>query len=259
MELLNPFGHKDYHADRTVFGAQVIRELGSEKLKLLYDIDHIQLLEGNLIETIQEHKDVIGQYHYCECANDTAQLSRLFLFWRCIGTERHAELTEHFAGLVVAVPLDGERDIQSLTPRILVWIQFGKDQKFGNSQVVIAVSVETFGTDPLKVANTWQHKRNQPIQAFVHSGTAKRDHTTDVHSLAQFEVRNGFSCLRNHWLLPGDLCQHIDSFFHILLFAEIATDPHIKDDFLQFRERHDIFPIEFFLQTGNDGFLEFFL
>jgi len=63
MELLNPFGHKDYHADRTNFGAEIARELGSEKFKLLYDIYHMQLSEGNLIDTIQKNKDVIGHYH----------------------------------------------------------------------------------------------------------------------------------------------------------------------------------------------------
>ena len=63
MELLNPFGHKDYHADRTAFGAQIARELGSENFKLLYDIYHMQLSEGNLIDTIRKNKDVIGHYH----------------------------------------------------------------------------------------------------------------------------------------------------------------------------------------------------
>ena len=63
MELLNPFNHKDYHADRTGFGAQIARGLGSENFKLLYDIYHMQRSEGNLIETIRQNKDVIGHYH----------------------------------------------------------------------------------------------------------------------------------------------------------------------------------------------------
>ena len=63
MELLNPFGHKDYHADHTNFGAQIARGLGSENFKLLYDIYHMQLSEGNLIDTIRRNKDVIGHYH----------------------------------------------------------------------------------------------------------------------------------------------------------------------------------------------------
>ena len=63
MELLNPFGHQDYHADRTAFGAAVARGVGSEHFKLLYDIYHMQLSEGNLIDTIRKNADVIGHYH----------------------------------------------------------------------------------------------------------------------------------------------------------------------------------------------------
>jgi len=63
MELLNPFGHRDYHADRTSFGAAVVRGVGSEGFTLLYDIFHMQLSEGNLIDTIRNNVDAIGHYH----------------------------------------------------------------------------------------------------------------------------------------------------------------------------------------------------
>ena len=63
MELLNSRGHKDYHADHTVWGAAIARKLGSDRFKLLYDIYHMQIMEGNIIDTIKEYKDVIGHYH----------------------------------------------------------------------------------------------------------------------------------------------------------------------------------------------------
>jgi hydroxypyruvate isomerase len=63
MELLNSIGHKDYHADHTAWGAEVTRRVGSENFKLLYDIYHMQIMEGNLIDTIRKYKDVIGHYH----------------------------------------------------------------------------------------------------------------------------------------------------------------------------------------------------
>ena len=63
MELLNPFNHPDYHADRTAFGAQIVRGVGSEGFTLLYDIFHMQRSEGDLIETIRNNVDVIGHYH----------------------------------------------------------------------------------------------------------------------------------------------------------------------------------------------------
>jgi hydroxypyruvate isomerase len=64
MELLNSLrDHADYQADRTPWAAEIVRKVGSERIKLLYDIYHMQIMEGNLIETIRKNKDVIGHYH----------------------------------------------------------------------------------------------------------------------------------------------------------------------------------------------------
>ena len=64
MELLNSLrDHKDYHADRTAWAAEIARKISSERFKLLYDIYHMQIMEGNLIDTIKRYKDVIGHYH----------------------------------------------------------------------------------------------------------------------------------------------------------------------------------------------------
>jgi len=64
MELLNSLrDHKDYQADRTAWAAEIVRQVGSERLKLLYDIYHMQIMEGNIIDTIKKNKDVIGHYH----------------------------------------------------------------------------------------------------------------------------------------------------------------------------------------------------
>lgn len=63
MELLNSIGHKDYHADHTAWAAEIAKRVGSEHFKLLYDIIHMQIMEGNLIDTIRKYKDVIGHYH----------------------------------------------------------------------------------------------------------------------------------------------------------------------------------------------------
>ena len=64
MELLNSKrNHKDYMCDRTHWGAKVAKKVGSERLKLLYDIYHMQVQEGDVIATIREYKDYIGHYH----------------------------------------------------------------------------------------------------------------------------------------------------------------------------------------------------
>jgi hydroxypyruvate isomerase len=64
VELLNSkVNHPDYHGDRTAFGAAIVKAVNSPRVKLLYDIYHMQIMEGDLINTITGHKDVIAHYH----------------------------------------------------------------------------------------------------------------------------------------------------------------------------------------------------
>lgn len=64
MELLNSkVDHKDYQADHTVWGAELCQAVGSEKVKLLYDIYHMQIMEGDVIATIREFHPYISHYH----------------------------------------------------------------------------------------------------------------------------------------------------------------------------------------------------
>ena len=64
LELLNSkIDHKDYHGDRTPFGVEVMKAVGSPRVKLLYDIYHMQIMEGDVIRTIKEFHPYIGHYH----------------------------------------------------------------------------------------------------------------------------------------------------------------------------------------------------
>ncbi len=64
MELLNSkVNHKDYQCDHTAWGAEVCKQVGSERMKLLYDIYHMQIMEGDIIRNIREHAEHIGHYH----------------------------------------------------------------------------------------------------------------------------------------------------------------------------------------------------
>jgi hydroxypyruvate isomerase len=64
MELLNSkVNHKDYMCDRTPWGVELVKRVGSERFKLLYDIYHMQIMEGDVIRTIQENHKYIGHYH----------------------------------------------------------------------------------------------------------------------------------------------------------------------------------------------------
>lgn len=64
MELLNSkVDHKDYMCDHTLWGVELCKQLGSENFKLLYDIYHMQIMEGDVIRNIQDYHQYFGHYH----------------------------------------------------------------------------------------------------------------------------------------------------------------------------------------------------
>ncbi len=64
LELLNSkVDHPDYQCDRTAWGLEVIERVGSPRVRLLYDIYHMQVMEGDLIRTIQSHHGAFAHYH----------------------------------------------------------------------------------------------------------------------------------------------------------------------------------------------------
>ena len=64
MELLNSrHDHKDYQCDHTEWGAKVCAGVGSPRMSLLYDIYHMQIMEGDIIAHVKEFSQYIGHYH----------------------------------------------------------------------------------------------------------------------------------------------------------------------------------------------------
>jgi len=64
MELLNSkVNHKDYMCDHTAWGVQVVQAVNSPRVKLLYDIYHMQIMEGDLIQTIQQNIKWLAHFH----------------------------------------------------------------------------------------------------------------------------------------------------------------------------------------------------
>lgn len=64
MELLNSkVDHGDYQCDRTDWGVALCEKIGSDRFKLLYDIYHMQIMEGDVIATIRKNAKYISHYH----------------------------------------------------------------------------------------------------------------------------------------------------------------------------------------------------
>jgi len=64
LEYLNSkVNHKDYMFDNIKWGVEVCKKVGSERIQILYDIYHAQIMEGDIIRTLKTYKDYIGHYH----------------------------------------------------------------------------------------------------------------------------------------------------------------------------------------------------
>ena len=64
MELLNSkVDHKDYQCDHTAWGVDVIKRVNSPRVRLLYDIYHMQIMEGDIIRTIRDNIQYIAHFH----------------------------------------------------------------------------------------------------------------------------------------------------------------------------------------------------
>lgn len=64
MELFNSkVDHKDYMADKSAWGVELCKRIGSPNFKLLYDIYHMQINEGDVIRTIKNNHQYFGHYH----------------------------------------------------------------------------------------------------------------------------------------------------------------------------------------------------
>lgn len=64
MELLNSKRtHKDYQCDHTAWGVELCKRVGSDRFKLLYDIFHMQIMEGDVCDTIKENHQYLAHFH----------------------------------------------------------------------------------------------------------------------------------------------------------------------------------------------------
>ena len=64
MELLNSrVNHPDYQCDKSAWGIELVKQISSPNFKLLYDIYHMQIMEGDVIATIRKNQEVFAHYH----------------------------------------------------------------------------------------------------------------------------------------------------------------------------------------------------
>jgi hydroxypyruvate isomerase len=79
-EVLNSQDHPGYMGDKVEWCVEVCKRVGSPRLKILFDIYHVQMMQGNIISRIRKYKDYIGHYHTAGCPgrnelDDTQELN----------------------------------------------------------------------------------------------------------------------------------------------------------------------------------------
>src|SRR6266581_2634502 len=85
LELLNSkVDHADYQGDHTAFGVAVVKAVNSPRVKLLYDIYHMQIMEGDVIRTIRDNAQWIGHFHTGGVPGRHELDDRQELHWRTI-------------------------------------------------------------------------------------------------------------------------------------------------------------------------------
>ena len=56
-------GHPGYQGDHIDYCAEIVKQVGSPRLKLLFDVYHVQIMDGDVIRRVRQHKDLIGHVH----------------------------------------------------------------------------------------------------------------------------------------------------------------------------------------------------
>ena len=112
LEPLNTLvDHPGYYLDSATEGAEIVRSIGSPHLKLLYDVYHMQVMEGSVIATIERNIDIIGHFHSAGVPgraelfdtelNYPAILKRIDAlgYQGCFGLEYFPRMNDHRASL----------------------------------------------------------------------------------------------------------------------------------------------------------------
>ena len=87
LELLNSkVNHKDYMADHVAWGAEMCKKVDSPRVKLLYDIYHMQIMEGDIIRNIRDNYAYLGHFHTGGVPDRHELNDKQELNWRAVAT-----------------------------------------------------------------------------------------------------------------------------------------------------------------------------
>ena len=126
-------------------------------------------------------------------------------------------------------------------------------------KAVVAAAVKGVGVDAAEVADTGQGHVEQAVQELPHAVAAQGDLRADGHAFAQLEVCDALLGLADDGLLARDLHQVGEDRVHDLRIIAGFAAADVDHDFIQLRDLHHAFVVEFLHQSGSNflgvGFL----
>src|SRR6266508_3085558 len=121
-----------------------------------------------------------------------------------------------------------------------------------DTERVVAPAVERLRRHAAKVAHPRQRNRDQPVQELVHPPSAQRYSDADRHPGPQLVGRDRLLGLGDDRPLPRDRRKLLDGALEDLRVRHGLSHPHVQDDLVQARQRHDVVHAELLTQLGED-------
>src|SRR6478609_6604308 len=166
--------------------------------------------------------------------------------------EGEAELLEQRPTLVVVGGRGHDRDVHAARPVDPVLVDLVEHDLLGETEGVVATTVELLGREAAEVADTRERERQQAVQELPHPVAAQRGVRTDRHALAQLELRDGLAGLGDQGLLTGDRGEVLDRTLDQLRVASRLADAHVDHDLGQTGDLHDVRDVELGPQGRED-------
>ncbi len=126
---------------------------------------------------------------------------------------------------------------------------------FGQTEVVVALTVELVAVDAAEIADTRQRQRQKTIEELPHAVATQGDVRADGLAFTQVELRDGLLRLGDLRLLAGDGGQIAHCAFDELRVAGRGADAHGDDDLLDAGNLHRVVVLEFLLELRDDDIL----
>src|SRR5690606_7655911 len=147
---------------------------------------------------------------------------------RPLVAEREVEGGQQCLGFLVSLGAGGDADVHPTDSVDLVVFDFGKDDLFLHTDVVVATTIKSTAGHTTEVAHARQRHGDQAIKKLVHTTAAQGNHATDGVVIANLEASDGLLGLGDDRLLTGNLGHIANSVLDDFLVSDRFRNTHVE-------------------------------